>query len=86
VIYINKKACRRALLEMAERRWPGKMTRVAENVFEHLDISVFAKMQEFVRFHPTVGKTLTTGTKPARRAAAAAVVPVEKEGNNLLDN
>jgi hypothetical protein len=61
--FINKAACRRYLLDRAASKWPGKMTRVANEVFEFLDSSVRTDMEVFIRGHPTIGKTLTTGVK-----------------------
>lgn len=61
--FINKTACRAYLLERAQAKWPGKMTRVAEDTFEYLDDHLRNAMDVFVRGHPTIGKTLTTGRK-----------------------
>jgi len=58
---INKAQCREYLLAAANRKWPGKFTRVADNVYPHLEAEFQRVMDEFIRAHPTLGKTLSMG-------------------------
>jgi hypothetical protein len=59
---INKTECHKTLLARAEQRWPGKMTRVQNAVYEHLDLVVRREIFNFVSKHPTKGKTLMIAT------------------------
>jgi hypothetical protein len=61
---INKAECKRLLLGLAERKWPGKFTRVAGNVYGYLEDDLRMTIEGFIRQHPTLGKTLTTGEEP----------------------
>ena len=58
---INKSECRKLLLGLAERRWPGKFTRVSADVFRVVEADLRGEIQEFVNGHPTIGKTLMVG-------------------------
>jgi len=60
---INRAECRRELLERADMKWPGKFTRVEAGVLDALDTHVGEWIQSFVRAHPTLGKTLSTGER-----------------------
>jgi hypothetical protein len=44
-------------------KWPGKFTRVSNDVFDFLEVDTMLRMDKFVFSHPTVGKTLSTGIK-----------------------
>lgn len=61
--FINKSACREFLLDKAQAKWQGKFTRVSKDVFEMLESLIRNDMESFIRAHPTLGKTLTAGTK-----------------------
>lgn len=58
---INKAELKRLMLEASVRYRNGKFTRVGNDVFEHFDQLVQAQIINFVRAHPTIGKTLKTG-------------------------
>ena len=60
---INKKQCKQFLLDQSTRNRNGKFTRVAANVYDHLEGVMRREMIDFVRSHPSIGKTLTTGEK-----------------------
>jgi hypothetical protein len=60
---INRSECRKYLLGMSEKLRGGKFTRVGADVFDHLDDVLRREMREFVRSHPSLGKTLSTGIK-----------------------
>lgn len=62
-MHINKLACKKFLLRLSESNRGGKFTRVGADVYDHLDSILMSAMQEFVRRHPSVGKTLSTGKK-----------------------
>ena len=59
---INKAECKKELLKCADLR-AHKFTRVSANVYEMLDDALRAKIQSFVRSHPSVGVTLSTGER-----------------------
>jgi hypothetical protein len=58
-MYINKVACRKAILNLAAKR-AHKFTRVGADVFEHLDIVLLTAMKSIVESHPSKGKTIST--------------------------
>jgi len=61
-IHINKAACRKTILSLAENR-AHKFTRVGGDVFEHLDYVLMNTMRSIVDSHPSMGKTIMMGTK-----------------------
>jgi len=62
--FINKSECHKFLLEMAGQKWAsGKFTRVAGDVFTFLDASLRSDMENLIRSHPTLGKTISMGTR-----------------------
>jgi len=60
--YINKSACKKAILSMAENR-AHKFTRVGADVFEHLDSIIVNAMRGLVHSHPSIGKTIMMGSR-----------------------
>lgn len=60
--YINKSACKKAILNLAQKR-AHKFTRVGTDVFEHLDIVLLNAMKSIVESHPSMGKTIMMGSK-----------------------
>lgn len=60
--YINKSACKKALLNLAQQR-AHKFTRVGSDVFDHLDIVLINAMRALVHSHPSIGKTISLGTR-----------------------
>lgn len=60
---INKKQCREFLLNLSQTTRRGKFTRVADDVYPFLEDALRREMRAFVRSHPTLGKTLSTGMK-----------------------
>ena len=64
-MHINKNKCKKFMLRASERTRSGKFTRVSKDVFDHLDGILTNAMSDFVRYHPSVGKTLMTGKKPS---------------------
>lgn len=55
---LNRSACRQLLLQIAHDRWPGKFTRVSQEMLDFLETSLRSECRELVRTHPTLGKTL----------------------------
>lgn len=66
--FICRSQCKRFLLDMSKKYRNGKFTRVGEDVFEHLEFHLQREMIAFVRSHPTIGKTLKTGTTKRKKA------------------
>ena len=64
---INKSECRKILLARAERRWPGRMKRVSQDVFDFLETSIRSDCVAFVRGHPSIGKTLQFKTHKRKK-------------------
>lgn len=60
---INRKECKRILLELSTKYRNGKFTRVGADVLDHFESTLHNSMIGFVRAHPSVGKTLMTGQK-----------------------
>lgn len=60
---INKSNCKKLLLDHSSKHRNGKFTRVSANVYDHLEMVLRREILEFVRSHPSLGKTLTTGVK-----------------------
>lgn len=58
---IDKKALRAVLLRFSEKYRGGKFTRVANNVYEDAEAHMRIWAQQYVRTHPSVGKTLSNG-------------------------
>jgi hypothetical protein len=74
VMLINKAACKKAVLEIAEReRTAKKFTRVSADVFEHLNSKILEEIRTLVRSHPSVGCTIMMGSKKRTKQ--------EREGN-----
>jgi hypothetical protein len=65
---INRAAVKQLLLGLARAKWPGGHygTRVAANVYEHIEAQVRNNCLQFVHHHPSVGKTLSTGERNAQ--------------------
>lgn len=59
---LHKTNCRKVLLAYAERKWPGKFTRVRQEVYEHLERELRNSIEIFIAEHPTLGKTLSMST------------------------
>ena len=62
-MHINRAKCKKFMLRASEQARGGKFTRVSKDVFDHLDGIIMNYMNEFVRSHPSIGKTLMTGKK-----------------------
>lgn len=60
---INKSECRKYLLEMSQSHRGGKFKRVGQDVFEQMEYVLRREMREFVKSHPSIGKTLMVGSK-----------------------
>ena len=67
-MFINKKECKRFMLEMSVKHRGGKFNRVGNDVFEHLNFELQRKMIDFVRSHPSIGVTLKTGTTKRQKS------------------
>jgi len=59
---INQAECRRLVLAFAQERWPGKFTRVSQEVFDALEATMRKDIHGIVQQHPTVGKTIMLST------------------------
>ena len=55
---INKQNIRRFLLDYAQRNRAHKFTRVAECVFDQIDVAVREQCRRIVRAQPSAGKTI----------------------------
>jgi len=64
---LNRSECRKILLARAERRWPGRMKRVSQDVFDFLETSLRSDCDAFVHSHPSVGKTLQFATHKRKK-------------------
>lgn len=62
-MFISKSKCKKYLIEMSQKHRNGKFTRVGQDVFEHLEFYLKREMEDFVKRHPSIGKTLQTGTR-----------------------
>jgi len=60
---INRAACKKAVLEIAQQRRAGKFTRVSADVFDHLEGVLRSSIASLVHSHPSVGKTIMMGSK-----------------------
>lgn len=58
---INRAACKAHLLDLSSRHRAGRFTRVSSNVYPMLEAALRKTMLDFVRTHPTMGVTLSTG-------------------------
>lgn len=63
---INKSECKKHLLRYSETLRNGKFQRVGSDVYEYLEEILIREMKYFVRSHPSIGKTLLTGSKKSR--------------------
>ena len=55
---INKQNIRRFILEHAERTRAHRFTRVAECVYDQIEIAVRDKCRDIVRTQPSAGRTI----------------------------
>ena len=55
---INKKECRRFLLEYAERERHHKFTRVGADAYESLEVMLRELMRGLVKSQPSKGRTI----------------------------
>lgn len=60
---LNRSAVKRRLLDAADRKWPGKFTRVSKNAVDDIEVATAAAIDQFIKDHPTIGKTLMSGSK-----------------------
>ena len=74
--YINKVACRKAILNLAEKR-AHKFKRVGADVYDHLDIVLLNTMKSIVESHPSTGKTIMMGSKKRKSSES-----IEREVDN----
>ena len=70
---INRSACKKFVLSVAEDTRTKKFTRVSADVFDHLEYVIQKAIRDLVRTHPTVGKTIMMSAKTR-----------EKELNELI--
>lgn len=56
---INKQNTRKQLLLLSEKYRNGKFTRVSEKLLDHIEMQQRMLLEEIVRKHPSIGKTLT---------------------------
>lgn len=55
---VNRNAARRFLLEYAQRSRAHRFTRVADNVYDQLEIALRDKCRALVSSQPSCGKTI----------------------------
>ena len=55
---INKQNIRRFLLEHAEQNRAHRFTRVAESIYDQIEIAVREKCRDIVRSQPSAGRTI----------------------------
>ena len=60
---INRSACKKFVLDVAENTRTKKFTRVSADVFEHLEYVMQKAIRDLVRSQPTLGKTIAMGTR-----------------------
>jgi hypothetical protein len=63
---VNKAATKAAIMDAIKELRPGcvgKLTRVSSGVYDYLEANVITDIRELIRSHPSIGKTVTTGTK-----------------------
>ena len=60
---INRSACKKTVLEIADKNRSKKFTRVSADVFEHLEYVIKKEIINIVQKHPSVGKTIMMGSK-----------------------
>ena len=70
---INRSACKKFVLSVAEDTRTKKFTRVSADVFDHLEYVIQKAIRDLVRTHPTVGTTIMMSAKTR-----------EKELNELI--
>jgi|688.fasta_scaffold299580_6 hypothetical protein len=70
---INRSACKKFVLSVAEDTRTKKFTRVSADVFDHLEYVMQKAIRDLVRTHPTIGKTIMMSSKTR-----------EKELNELI--
>lgn len=68
-LLINKAACKKALLEIAQTR-AHKFTRVGSDVFDHLNEMILNHMKSIVQSHPSKGKTIMMGSKTRKKESS----------------
>ncbi len=63
---INKKEARASIfaaLELLRPALKDKLTRISADVYDELELKVRAEIRKLVSNHPTVGKTISYGSK-----------------------
>ena len=60
---INRSACKKFVLSVAENTRAKKFTRVSADVFDHLEYVMQKGIRDLVRTQPTLGKTISMGTR-----------------------
>lgn len=63
VAFLNKKSCKDYAITCSKELRGGKFTRVSADVYPWLNEVVRSTIENFVRSHPTLGKTLTAGLR-----------------------
>jgi hypothetical protein len=58
---INRSACKKFVLEIADSTRAKKFTRVSGDVFDHLESVMQKTIKDLVRSHPSVGTTVKMG-------------------------
>lgn len=64
---INRSACKKFVLDVAENTRTKKFTRVSADVFEHLEYVMQKAIRDLVRSQPTLGKTIMMSSKTRDR-------------------
>lgn len=67
---INKAHCKAYLLERSNTTRAGKFKRVSADVWPYLESALIEKMNEFVKYHPSIGKTLMVESKKRKKVVA----------------
>lgn len=58
---INRSACKKFVLEVADNTRAKKFTRVSGDVFDHLESVMQKAIRDLIRTHPSVGTTVKMG-------------------------
>jgi|TARA_R110000765_G_scaffold45820_1_gene94674 hypothetical protein len=56
---LNRSNTKKALLDLSQERRGGKFTRVSQAAIDYLETQHRLAMENLVRRHPSIGKTLT---------------------------
>jgi hypothetical protein len=64
---INRAACKKAILAVAEDTRSHKFTRVGSDTLEYLEADLLNTIKDLVRRHPSLGKTIMMESKKCKK-------------------